>query len=119
VPTDEEVAARVGERVVVLLEDRLRACTALERERFARFVPVVRDLVAEGEPELLAMLLDQVYRTGAAPAVPVESEPFVEAPLESEAAEVEEAHAPRRRKKRPARSEASEPAGDGAPPDAD
>ncbi len=61
VPTDEEVAARVGERVIVQLEDRLREMSALERERLARFVPVVRELVAEGEPELLAMLLDEAY----------------------------------------------------------
>jgi ATP-dependent RNA helicase DeaD len=61
VPTDEEVAGRVGERLIVLLEDRLRERTSLERERLARFVPVVRDLVAEGEPELLAMLLDDAY----------------------------------------------------------
>jgi ATP-dependent RNA helicase DeaD len=62
VPTDEEVAARVGERVIVLLEDQLRERSSLERERLARFVPVVRSLVAEGEPELLAMLLDEVYQ---------------------------------------------------------
>jgi ATP-dependent RNA helicase DeaD len=61
VPTDEEVAERVGERLVVLLEQRLRERTNLERERLRRFIPVVRRLVQEGEPELLAMLLDDVY----------------------------------------------------------
>jgi ATP-dependent RNA helicase DeaD len=62
VPTDEEVGVRVGERMTYLLEDRLRDRTGLERERLRRFVPVVQGLVAEGEPELLAMLLDEVYQ---------------------------------------------------------
>jgi ATP-dependent RNA helicase DeaD len=98
VPSDEEVAARVGERVVVLLEDRLRTRTALERERFARFVPVVRDLVAEGEPELLAMLLDQVYRSGSGPQV--EPEPEAADAVVDEAPGTEEPPAPRRAKRR-------------------
>ena len=62
VPTDEEVAARAGERLINRLEDRLRDTSNLERERLRRFVPVARDLVAEGEPELLAMLLDEAYQ---------------------------------------------------------
>jgi len=61
VPTDESVAARIGERLTVLLEDQLRERTSLQRERLARFVPVIKSLVDEGEPELLAMLLDDVY----------------------------------------------------------
>jgi ATP-dependent RNA helicase DeaD len=61
VPTDDEVATRVGERLVVLLEEQLREKTNLERERLRRFIPVARRLVEEGEPELLAMLLDEIY----------------------------------------------------------
>jgi ATP-dependent RNA helicase DeaD len=61
VPTDEDVAKRVSERLVILLEDRLREKTNLERERARRFIPAVRRLVEEGEPELLAMLLDEIY----------------------------------------------------------
>jgi len=61
IPTDEEVAQRVGERLVVLLEERLREKSNLERERLRRFVSVARRLVEEGEPELLAMLLDEAY----------------------------------------------------------
>ncbi len=61
VPTDEDVAARISERLTVLLEERMREKTNLERERLRRFVPLVGRLVAEGEPELLAMLLDDVY----------------------------------------------------------
>ncbi|NNF56911.1 MAG: DEAD/DEAH box helicase [Rhodothermaceae bacterium] len=72
VPTDDEVAARVGERLTNLLEDRLRDKTNLERERMQRFIGVARDLVAEGEPELLAMLLDEAYQKSlhTAPSVP-------------------------------------------------
>ena len=81
VPTDAEVAARVGERLTNLLEDRLREKTGLERERLRRFVPVVQGLVAEGEPELLAMLLDEAYQRSLhrAPDAPL-PEPEDDAP---------------------------------------
>src|SRR5690606_2450929 len=62
VPSDDDVAARVGERLTNLLDDRLREKTNLDRARLQRFIPVVRELVAEGEPELLAMLLDEAYQ---------------------------------------------------------
>ena len=62
VPTEGELAARVAERLTTLLEDDLRSRSRMERERQARFVPVVERLVAEGEPEILAMLLDGVYQ---------------------------------------------------------
>lgn len=61
VPTDEEVAGRVAERLVVLLEQRMREKSRLERERLQRFVPLARRLIEDGEPELLAMLLDERY----------------------------------------------------------
>ena len=61
IPTEEDVAVRVGERLIVLLEERLRERTNLERERLRRFIPVARRLIDDGEPELLAMLLDEVY----------------------------------------------------------
>ena len=62
VPTEEDLAARVSERLTAILEDEMRSRSRLERERQARFVPVVERLVAEGEPEILAMLLDGVYQ---------------------------------------------------------
>ena len=62
VPTEEDLAARVSERLTALLEDDMRDRTRLERERQARFIPVVERLVAEGEPEILAMLLDRVHQ---------------------------------------------------------
>lgn len=72
VPSDEEVASRVGERLVNQLEDEYRKLSNLERERVKRFVPLVRMLVEEGEPEILAMLLDEAYEESLhnAPAGP-------------------------------------------------
>ncbi len=59
-PESEEVAARVAERMVVVLEEMTRAKSNLERERWQRFIPMVEELVRE-EPELLAMLIDDLY----------------------------------------------------------
>lgn len=74
-PTDSEVSARVGERVTVLLEGELRERTRLERERAARFEPLVRQLVEDGEPELLALLLDRVYQKSLQRGVEVPADP--------------------------------------------
>ena len=60
VPSEDDVAHRVTERLTVVLESRLRDRTNLERERLKRFLPLAEDL-AEEEPELLAMLLDDLY----------------------------------------------------------
>ena len=62
-PTDEEVTARVGERLTTVLEDRYRDTRTLARERAARFDPLVKAL-AEEEPHLLSMLLDGLYHDG-------------------------------------------------------
>ena len=61
-PTDAEMGSRVGQRLTNLLEDRMRDRSNLERERQRRFVAVARQLVEEGEPEVLAMLLDEAYQ---------------------------------------------------------
>ncbi len=55
-PTQEDVSARVGERLTTLLEKRFRKRTNMDRERARQFVPLVRDLARE-EPEILAMLV--------------------------------------------------------------
>jgi ATP-dependent RNA helicase DeaD len=60
VPTDEDVSARVNERMTVTLESRFRSKTNLNRERLQRFIPMVEELARE-EPELLAMLVDDLY----------------------------------------------------------
>ena len=59
-PEQQDVEARVAQRMVVVLEELMRAKSNLERERLQRFIPMVEDLVHE-EPELLAMLIDELY----------------------------------------------------------
>jgi ATP-dependent RNA helicase DeaD len=123
VPTSEEVGRRAGERMTVLLEDRLREKTNIERERLRRFVPVVQGLVAEGEPELLAMLLDEAYQRSLhrAPVAPELDDEAAE--VEPEDAEAPEEGAPEdepssseARKKRKKRRKSRSPSDSGSPP---
>lgn len=62
-PSSGEVEALVSQRVVALLEARLRDRGRLETERSQRFVPLARSL-AENEEEaaVIAMLLDDYYQ---------------------------------------------------------
>jgi ATP-dependent RNA helicase DeaD len=62
-PTDEDVAAIVSQRLVALLESRLRARDRLKVERMQRFVPLVHELSeSEDGLALLTMLLDDDYQ---------------------------------------------------------
>ena len=62
-PTDEDVERIVSERVITLLEARLRWRDRLQAERMQRFFPLVRSLgESEDESSLLAMLLDDFYQ---------------------------------------------------------
>ena len=62
VPTDEDVAAIVGERVTNLLRAKLHTLDQVQTERVNRFLPVARELL-ESEDELpaVAMLLEDFY----------------------------------------------------------
>lgn len=60
VPTEEDVERRVAERMTVLLEEKLRDVSNLERERMRRFLPMVKELASEA-PEALALLVDRLY----------------------------------------------------------
>ncbi len=63
VPTDEDVAAVVAERLTTLLEARLRDRDALKAERSRRFIPLARALAEnEDESKIIAMLLDDYYQ---------------------------------------------------------
>jgi ATP-dependent RNA helicase DeaD len=76
VPTEEDVAKVVTERMTVMLEAKLRERDRLQVERMKRFLPLARTL-SEDQDELglLAMLLDDYYHeTLHAPASPVEYE---------------------------------------------
>ncbi|MCY4159946.1 MAG: DEAD/DEAH box helicase [Bacteroidetes bacterium] len=68
-PDPEDVAARTAQRVTVALEEQLRAKTKMERERLAQFVPMVKSL-AEEEPELIAMLVDELNQKRMNPNKP-------------------------------------------------
>ncbi|MBI4827758.1 MAG: DEAD/DEAH box helicase [Nitrospinae bacterium] len=77
-PTDEEVAAVVTERVTALLEAKLRARDTLQVERMRRFLPLARSLGQdEDELSLIAMLLDDYYQETLHPLPPAPIEPRV------------------------------------------
>ena len=74
-PTDEEVATLVSERVTSLLEAKLRGRDNLRSERMRRFRPLVTDwLESEEGQTLLAMLVDDFYQEllHAPPALPAD-----------------------------------------------
>jgi ATP-dependent RNA helicase DeaD len=64
IPSQEEVEERIAERVVVLLEERMRQTQRTARDRMKRMEGLVQSL-AESEDEriLLAMLLDELYHS--------------------------------------------------------
>lgn len=70
IPSDEDVAEVVAERLTALLEARLRDRDRLQAERSQRFVPLAREL-AEQEDELpiITMLLDDYYQKMLHPTV--------------------------------------------------
>jgi ATP-dependent RNA helicase DeaD len=62
-PSDEDVAAIVSERVTALLEARLRDRDRLKIERMERFEPLIHELSQSEEGlALLTMLLDDYYQ---------------------------------------------------------
>ncbi len=74
-PTDEEAAAAVSERLTAALEARLRARGPLDLERQGRLLPLAQSLAQSDEGmTLLAMLLDEYHQGTIAsppPAPPV------------------------------------------------
>jgi ATP-dependent RNA helicase DeaD len=62
-PTDQDVARVVSDRVTVLLEAKLRRLDRLVHERMERMMPLARKL-GEDNDELatIAMLLDEFYQ---------------------------------------------------------
>lgn len=59
-PDPEAVANRVAERMVVLLEERMRAKSTTTLEHLQGFIPMVKE-VGRDNPEALAMLIDALY----------------------------------------------------------
>jgi len=74
-PGHEDVERIVAERIITLLEARLRNRDRLQIERMKRFLPLAHNLSESEESELLAMLLDDFYQeTFHAPLVPLSAE---------------------------------------------
>jgi ATP-dependent RNA helicase DeaD len=62
-PTDEDVADLVGQRMIALLESRSRSRDKLQIERSHRFAPLARSLAEhEDETAIITMLLDDFYQ---------------------------------------------------------
>lgn len=62
-PTEEEVADVVTERLTALLEARLRERDKLQTERSRRFAPLAKELAENAEESaLITMLLDDTYQ---------------------------------------------------------
>ena len=62
-PTDEDVADLVGQRMIALLESRSRNRDKLQVERSHRFAPLARSLAEhEEETAIITMLLDDFYQ---------------------------------------------------------
>jgi ATP-dependent RNA helicase DeaD len=63
IPSDEDVAKVVAERLTALLEARLRTRDKLQAERSRRFTPLARELAdQEEELPIITMLLDDYYQ---------------------------------------------------------
>lgn len=63
IPSDEDVAAVVAERLTALLEAKLRARDRLQTERSRRFTALARSLAEnEDESAIITMLLDEYYQ---------------------------------------------------------
>lgn len=62
-PSDEDVAVLVGERLIALLEARLRQRDKLQTERSRRLAPLAHSLAEhEHETAIITMLLDDYYQ---------------------------------------------------------
>lgn len=59
--TEEAVAGRVRERLLNSLERKFREIKPFERERLARYFPLIESLTSSDQKELLAHLLDMFY----------------------------------------------------------
>jgi len=70
IPSDEDVAEVVAERLTALLEARLRDRDKLQTERSQRFIPLARELAdQEDELPIITMLLDDYYQKILHPTV--------------------------------------------------
>jgi ATP-dependent RNA helicase DeaD len=104
-PLDEDVERIVSERIITLLEARVRSRDRLQIERMQRFLPLAHSLGESSEENgLLAMLLDDFYQeTFHAPIIPREMDVNTfppQKPARSERSRSQTARRPRDKKRR-------------------
>jgi ATP-dependent RNA helicase DeaD len=104
-PLDEDVERIVSERIITLLEARVRSRDRLQIERMQRFIPLAHSLGESSEENgLLAMLLDDFYQeTFHAPIIPRELDDNTfppQKPPHSERSRSQTARRPRDKKRR-------------------
>jgi len=99
IPSDEDVAAVVAERLTALLEAKLRARDRLQTERSRRFTALARSLAEnEDESAIITMLLDEYYQNSLhAPAPQPEGTPT---PIKREQAHRQASRGSRRNRRR-------------------
>ncbi len=62
-PTEEEVETIVSQRLVNILESKLRGLDRVQQERLHRFLPLAQKLAEQDESRpLVGMLLEELYR---------------------------------------------------------
>ncbi|MBN1996244.1 ATP-dependent helicase, partial [candidate division KSB1 bacterium] len=97
IPTDEDVESIVSERLIALLEARLRERDKLATERSRRFVSLGRSLAEnEDESAIIAMLLDDYYQQ-------ILHAPFAAPSVKEDRRETSKSGKNQRRRKRPRR----------------
>ena len=98
VPSEEDVAQMVSERLTAMLEARLRDRDKLQSERMQRFLPLTQALSETDEGRnLLAMMLDDYYQeTLHGPQTPP-----TETPSESSVGTSDSSDSPPKKKRRP------------------
>lgn len=114
VPTDDDVANVVGQRVTALLEARKRASTGLQLERARRFLKLAAELGSSGDEEqllLLALLLDADYQQSLG-ASPLPGPAKSRAPRERDSQERDSGERTRRKNRRSRRDEADGESGE-------
>lgn len=77
-PSEEEYAKIVSERVTALLEQKLRGLDGLVRERMERMIPLAKSLGdSRAESAIVAMMLDEFYQASlhAPPELPPHQKP--------------------------------------------
>jgi ATP-dependent RNA helicase DeaD len=93
-PDDKAVQEVVSERVISLLEARLRNRDRLQSERMERFLPLTHEMLeSEEQVKLLTMLLDDFYQGNFHPPIPEDADHERPARLQSTG----QAHIGRRR----------------------